>query len=242
MHPGKRDGFLQIKWNLLLSTPVIDIIVLLVNRSLQIYWKNVKLCRIFHCMEILFQWINFSRYVTIPWCNGVANLSNSKRHVIIYVCFKFYPKYSDGRIPRVWSKEEEEIWQANWFKCDDRFQRPWWGCWPLRCQTVAFPCKFCTITSLVCFSARPCSRLILLSGFLFSQLIFLCILTLLNMHYIYFTLVLLAFLYVFREYPSSSGRNFDKEKIVTFAIHMSFESVSVLWVEDVLTLQPNTYE
>lgn len=82
----------------------------------------------------------------------------------------------------------------------------------------------------------------LLSGFLFSQLIFLCMLTLLNMHYIYFTLVLLAFLYIFHEYPSSIGRNFDKEQIVTFAIHMSFESVSVLLVQDVLTLQLNIYK
>lgn len=43
-----------------------------------------------------------------------------------------WDKNLDGRIPRVWSKEEEEVRQTNWLKCDDQFQRPWWGCRSLR--------------------------------------------------------------------------------------------------------------
>lgn len=109
------------------------LITLSLYRYLPIYWKTVKLCRIFPCTEILFQWISFSKYATFS-CFGGLLLTPFffQQYLFAYFWSFAADTNTDGRIPRVWSKEEEEVWQTDRLKCNDQFQRPWWGCWSLR--------------------------------------------------------------------------------------------------------------
>lgn len=57
---------------------------------------------------------------------------HNHQYYVYFTPIELTPKSGlDGRFPRVWSPEEKEVWQANWFQRDDQFERPWWGCWSM---------------------------------------------------------------------------------------------------------------
>jgi len=100
------------------------------GRYLWIYWKIAKLFKTYHCMVILYQWINFNRY---------ALVSGFLLFFFTFLCFnaiKIFVNNPDGRVSRVWSKKEKEIWQTNRFKCNDRFQRSRWGCRSMKSSRI----------------------------------------------------------------------------------------------------------
>lgn len=83
-------------------------------------------------MVILYQWINFNRYAFVPWSLffpfylSTFLLDQWKCSILNAIGLLMIDP--DGWVSRVWSKEEKEIWQTNWIKCDDQIQRSRWGC------------------------------------------------------------------------------------------------------------------
>lgn len=51
------------------------------------------------------------------------------------------PFLADGRISRIWSSEEEEVWQGDWLKRDDKLSRAWRGHWLLTVSCTVFRVK-----------------------------------------------------------------------------------------------------
>lgn len=86
------------------------------------YWRTAKLCRTFLCTTTLYQWKSFNRY------GLVLVLFHETNGVVQVLIQSNYADNLDGWVSRVWSKEEEEIWQTNRFKCYHQFQRSWRGC------------------------------------------------------------------------------------------------------------------